>query len=112
MISEFAGNRTFTQLKKSLSAERLNSMCRQLVLEYVSSGPEKAEAYFCRQYGITPSCYKKMKEYAMENNLVTDEVVHMAMKKAIANQKLHSAKAGWSSIQKTFRTFVKRKENA
>ena len=111
MKSEFVGNKTFTQLKKIWTEERLNRMCKQLVLEYVDSGPEKSEAYFCRKYGIMPSCYKKMKEYAMENNLVSDEVVNKAMKKAIANQKLNCSRAGFSSVKKTFRTYVKRIQN-
>ena len=112
MKSEFLGNKTFTQLKKSLSKERMDDICKQLVLEYADSGPEKSETYFCKKYSITPSCYKKMKDYAFNNNLVGDDVVHRAMNKAIANQKLHNANAGWSSVNKTFNIFLNRQKNS
>ena len=99
--------KTFTQLKKSMSAGMLDKVCKNLVIEYASSGPEKSEKYFCTKYGVTTSCYRKMKDYALEH-LVSAEIVNKAMQKAIANQKLNHPQAGYSSVKKTHRIYMNR----
>ena len=104
--------KTFTQLQKGLSKGMLDNLCKNLVVEYANSGPEKSEKYFCNKYGVTASCYRRMKDHALNNNLVSDEVVNMAMQKAIANQKLHEPKAGFSSVRKTHKIFLNRQMNA
>lgn len=77
--------RTFTDLKGSMSLEKFNLLCREIATEYAYSDLFKATTYFMNYYDITKSCYQQTKDYAVKHFLVSDQVVDLMEKKAIAN---------------------------
>lgn len=103
--------RTFTQLKKSMSTEDWNRFCRRIALEYADSSAIFSVKYFCKEYDLTKSCYEKIKEYAIVNNLVSDGIVDMMMEKSIKNQQAHCKTAGITTIEKFARLSNIRTEN-
>ena len=103
--------RTFTFLKKNMTKENFESFCRKLTKEYADSNSFFSAKYFCKQYDIAKSCFEKIKEYAVVNNLVSDDTVKAIMKKSIENQKRHCKKAGETTVEKYGRLISERKKN-
>lgn len=103
--------RTFTQLKKAMTTEQLNNFCKTIAESYAQSYTCFSRKYYCEQYNITISCYEKVKDYAIVNNLVSDKIVNLMRDKAIANQQYHMSQAGASSWRKFDILMVEREEN-
>lgn len=102
---------TFTRLKKILSVDEFNELCRKVALEYADSVEYYSADYFCKRYDITKSCFQKMIDYAIVNNLISDNTVNRMMNKAIANQRRHCKTAGITTIEKYARLQNERTEN-
>lgn len=101
--------RTFKDLKKTMTEEQLAKFCKKIAEEYAKSDSQFARTYFTNQYNITVSCYYKMLEYAVVENLIENGIVTKMMNKAIANQRLHSnGEGGLSSNIKYQKMLVKR----
>lgn len=105
------GKRNFTQLRKSMDQERFASFCKKIATEYAKSEAKFARTYFTNAYNITGSCYDKVMEYAVVENLVEEVIVIKMMNKAIANQKLHGSNDGTTTRAKYARMYAKRCEN-
>lgn len=103
--------RNFEELRKSMSLKEFNKFCKKVTEEYANSEPQFARTYFCETYRITISCFYKILEYAVVENLVDDIVVQRMIKKAMTNQNAHKNGAGYSSIIKYTRMYQKRKRN-
>lgn len=103
--------RNFTKLKKIMILEELNKFCKKIAEEYANWEPQFARTYFCERYQITVSCFYKILEYAIVENLVDDITVQKMIKKAMANQNLHKSGAGYSSVIKYARMWTKRSKN-
>lgn len=100
--------RNFTKLRNSMLLTEFNEFCKKVTTQYANSEPQFARTYFCEIYEITVSCFYKVLEYAVVQNLVDDETVRKMMQKAIQNQNLHKNGAGSSSIIKYAKMYTKR----
>lgn len=89
--------RSFTQIKKSISAKEFKSFCIQITEKYANSNEEFARSYFMKEYDISASCFYKILETAIIYNWVSDETVKKMEAKALINQKAHKAEAGLST---------------
>ena len=78
--------KNFSDLKKIKTIREFNKLCAEIAREYAETDIFQAETYFTEEYGITPSCYRKMKEYAVTHYLVSDWIVGKMEEKAKANQ--------------------------
>lgn len=103
--------RTFTILKKQMDQEKFNDFCVTIVLEYANSPALYAAKYFCNRYDITKSCYQKIKDYVVVNNLINDTIVQLMIQKSIKNQMANCEKAGSSTIIKYERLMEEREKN-
>jgi len=103
--------RSFTKLKKTMTYDEFNKLCKKITEEYANTEAQFARSYYCETYNISVSCYYKVLEYAVVTNLVEDVVVTKMMNKAISNQNLHKNGAGGSSIAKYARMYKKRCEH-
>lgn len=102
--------RSFTQIKKSMSAEEFKSFCIQIAEKYANSNGEFARSYFMKEYGISASCFYKILETAIVCNWVSDETVKKMEAKALLNQKAHIAEAGLSTRKHYAKMRQKRQE--
>ena len=98
----------FTQLEKKMTSEELEKFCKKITEEYANSAAQFARSYFCKKYEITISCFYKILEKSVINNLVEDITVQKMIKKAIENQNAHKNGAGASSIIKYAKMYTKR----
>ncbi len=98
----------FKNLKATMSLEKLNNFCKEIAEEYANSEPQFARKYFSNRYEITFSCFYKVLEYAVTQNLVEDIIVEKMMKKSITNQNLHKNGAGTSTVIKYAKMYTKR----
>lgn len=105
------GKRNFTQLRKSMDEECFASFCKKIATEYAKSEAKFARTYFTNAYNITGSCYDKVMEYAVVENLVEEVIVIKMMNKAIINQRLHGSNDGTTTRAKYARMYAKRCEN-
>lgn len=103
--------RNFGQLKKIMTLEELNEFCKKVTEEYAKYDHRFSRTYFCEKYEVTVSCFYKILEYSVIENLVEDVIVRKMMNKAIENQNLHKNGAGSSSILKYSRMYTKRYKN-
>lgn len=90
--------RSFSVLKKSMTTTAFDYFCQKIAEEYANSDGEFARSYFSNKYDISNACFYKVLEYAIINNLVSDEIVDLMQSKAIQNQKPHANEAGIKSI--------------
>lgn len=103
--------RNWTQLKKSMTTEQLNRFCKKLAEQYANSESYFAMDYFCKLHNITTSCYYKVKEYAVTQNLVDDDIVNKMMRKSAGNRDMHAKDAGVATVAKFARMSEERKKN-
>ena len=103
--------RSFTNLKKEMSLEQLNNFCKELAEEYATSDYEFARKFFCEKYSLTQSCYYKVLEYAVVNNLISDLTLADIMHKSATNQSTYYDGSGATSVAKYNRLYNKRCEN-
>lgn len=89
--------RSFTQIKKSMSAKEFKSFCIPIAEKYANSNEEFARSYFMKKYDISASCFYKILETTIIYNWVSDETVKKMETKALRNQKAHAAEAGLST---------------
>lgn len=78
--------RNFSDLKKNMTAHEFNRLCAEIARKYAETDIFQAETFFTEEYDITPSCYRKMKEYAVTHYLVSDWTAGKMEEKAKANQ--------------------------
>lgn len=102
------GIHNFTQLQKKMTLEQLDKFCKKITEEYANSAAQFARSYFCKKYEITTSCFYKILEKSVINNLVEDVTVQKMIKKAIENQNAHKNGAGASSVIKYAKMYTKR----
>lgn len=100
--------RNFTKLRNSMPFTEFDKFCKKVTTQYADSEPQYARTHFCKSYEITVSCFYKVLEYAVVQNLVDDETVRKMMQKAMQNQNLHKNGAGSSSVIKYARMYTKR----
>lgn len=103
--------RSFMQLRKGMDEEHLADFCKKVATEYAKSEAQFARTYFTNANDITVSCFDKVMEYAIVENLVEEVIVIKMMNKAIANQKLHGSNDGITTRAKYARMYAKRCEN-
>ena len=89
--------RSFSQLKNSMSLDAFNSFCKKIAKEYANSEAHFARRYFCGHYNISESCFYKILEYVVENNLVDACIAAKISKKQTLNR-LHYAEVHAKSI--------------
>lgn len=92
--------RTFTDLKKSMTEETLNKFCKRIAESYANSETRFARSYYGKNENITESCFYKVLERAVEMNLVSEKTVDKMERKAEANRNLHVKGAGVGSLVK------------
>ena len=102
--------RSFTQIKKTMQLSEFEAFCKKLTEEYANSDAQFSRSYFCNRYNISESCYYKVMEFAVVMDLVSDSIVSKMLNKSMANQNLHLAGAGGSSIAKYARMYSARCE--
>lgn len=90
--------RSFKVLKESMTSMEFNYFCQDIAEKYANSDGQCAKSYFSDKYDLSHSCFYKILEYAIVENLVSDEVVNLMQVKAIKNQKVHAENAGSRSI--------------
>lgn len=89
--------RSFSQLKKEKEFKEFCSFCKKVTEEYANSEAQFSESYFTEHHNISQSCFRKVIKYAIETNLVEDEIVFKAMEKSAKNSESHSKGSGGRS---------------
>ena len=89
--------RTYRQLKKSVSEDRFDAYCAKIATRYANSDGQFSSTYFSREENITTDCFYLLLRDAIIKNLVDDKTVDMMEYKAMSNQKRHCEKAGETS---------------
>lgn len=89
--------RSYTKIKKSMSAKEFKSFCIEIAEKYANSNEEFARSYFMKEYDISASCFYKILEITVVCNWVSDETVRKMEAKALKNQKAHAVEAGLST---------------
>lgn len=102
--------RSFEYLKNSMTQEEFIKFCTKVATQYATSESNFARTYFTENFNITQSCYHKILDYSVINNLVSDKLVNSMEKKAIANQNLHAHGAGITSVNHYKELRVQRRE--
>jgi len=103
--------RSFTKLKKSMSAQEFDNFCKKITEEYAKSEAQFARTYFTQHYNISESCFYKILEHAVVSNLVEDVIVTKMTNKAVQNQNAHKNGAGVTTIAKYAKMYAKRSKN-
>ncbi len=89
--------RSFSQLKKEKNIKEFCSFCKKVTEEYANSEAQFSRSYFSKHYNISIKCFYETIKYAIETNLVEDEIVFRAMEKSAKNSELHSKGSGGRS---------------
>lgn len=89
--------RSFSRLKKEKNFKEFCSFCKKLTEEYANSETHFSGSYFTEHYVISRKCFSEVIKYAIETNLVEDEIFFKAMKKSSKNSEAHSKGSGGRS---------------
>lgn len=89
--------RTYTDLKKSMTESELKAFFQRIAKSYAYSDIMCSSTYYKKKENITESCFRRILKEAIVKNLVTDEEVNLMEVKAIANQRRHYDETGTSS---------------
>lgn len=100
--------RSFSQLKKEKNFKEFCSFCKKVTEEYANSEAQFSRSYFSRHYNISIKCFYETIKYAIETNLVEDEIVFKAMEKAAKNSEAHSKGSGGRSRANYEKMYVRK----
>lgn len=89
--------RSFSQLKQQKKFKEFCSFCKKVTEEYANSEARFSGSYFTEHYNISRRCFSEVIKYAIETNLVEDEIVFKAMEKSAKNSESHSKGSGGRS---------------
>ena len=101
--------RSFRDLSK-MSISELDSFCKRIAESYAKSDANFARTYYTEHENISVSCFYKVLERAVINNLVSEDIVDKMEKKSELNQSSHAKGAGITTREKYAMLRKKRNE--
>lgn len=101
--------RSFRELNK-MSVADLDRFCKRIAESYANSEAKFARSYYTEHENISASCFYKVLERAIVNNLVSEKTVDKMEKKSELNQSAHAKGAGMTTREKYATLRKKRNE--
>lgn len=97
-----SNGRTWTQLKKAYEnlPENFDNLCKKIYETYARSDYFTDIKAICSQFTIAPSCFSRIQDYVIIEDLVSDDTINLAETKAVRNQQTHHQLAGKSTSTK------------
>ena len=91
-----SNGRTWTQLNKAYEGRKkhFDSFCKDVYETYAESDSFTDIAKISEQFNIAPSCFSKLADYVIIEDIVDDDTIELAETKAVRNQQFHHGLAG------------------
>lgn len=90
--------RTWTMLKNAYEdyPERFDNLVIKVYETYARTDLQITKEEVCRQYNIAPSCFSKIQDYVIIEDLVSDHTIDLAAEKSITLQSMHISRNGFT----------------